>query len=320
MPNEKTREYLVAFPQSIEQSTMEDYSRALKQDALTNTLISADFKNFNSVYKSTHNQLKLIQEVAGEQHMHMVVPAYDIGYSNKFGFVDWDFTDQADKIKRQTENGYIYVRKTTEKWDVEQYASEGYRNHPHLYKTELIDAPDSVVRAPKSELKFFNYKERDTSNPEFANWDTTGMKRHQVLLQNGAIATYVWFKFIEQPAIKTAQQNHPEVYTDEYLETLQGYIEKLHTRVALASKTKPDAPVFINYENIEEGESSQFNLAKIDPAQLVKPEDGQAVGYVPVVISVYHPEAFSSNGMGLVTEPDPICTNDEWTDTYYPDI
>lgn len=39
-----------------------------------------------------------------------------------------------------------------------------------------------------------------------------------------------------------------------------------------------------------------------------------------MVISVYHPEEFSANGMGLEAEPDAICAKDEWTDTYHPDI
>lgn len=320
LPIEKAREYLLAFPQSIEQSTMEIYSEALKGDALDNTLIAADVKNFQSVYKSTHNQLKLVEEVAGEEHLHIVVPSYNVGYSESVGFVDWDFSSESNKAKLQEENGYIYVRKLDEKWQVEEFAGDEYRNHPHIYQTELVDKPDSVIRAPKVDYKFYNYKERDTSNPEFANWNTEGMKRYQVLLQNGAIATYVWFKFIEQPALKTAQQNHPEVYTDEYLATLQSYVEKLHTKVHQSSVVNPEEPIFLNYSEIPDADSTEFNLAKIDPGQLVSPEPQKMVGYVPVVISVYHPEEYSANGMGLEAEPDAVCANDEWTDTYHPDI
>ena len=62
------------------------------------------------------------------------------------------------------------------------------------------------------------------------------------------------------------------------------------------------------------------HLAKIDPGQLVQALPGYEVGYVPVVISVMHPETLSDNGIGLVGAPDVDRTNTTWTDTYYPDL
>ena len=91
-----------------------------------------------------------------------------------------------------------------------------------------MEAPDEVVRAPSVTHKFFSYKERDASHSDFQNWDTTGKTKYQRLLQNGSTAAYVWFKFIEQPAVKTARQNHADIYTDAYLDKLQSYIENLH--------------------------------------------------------------------------------------------
>ncbi|WNC70906.1 hypothetical protein RGQ13_12265 [Thalassotalea psychrophila] len=320
LPNHKEREYLLAYPQSIKQTTMEDYSIALKQGSLTNTLIPTVAKDFSSIYKSTHNQLKLVEEINGEEHFHMIEPSYEVGYENSLGFVDWDFSDAAIEAKQRSENGYLYVRKLSDKWEVEDYAGDEYKNHPHSYKTEIVESPDNIVRAPKVSHKFNNYKERDTSHPDFKNWDVTGKKRYQTVLQNGAIATYVWFKFNEQPAMKTAQQNFPDTYTDEYLDELQSYIEQLHVSVNGSSTKNPENPVVINYSDIGDSDNKSFHLAKIDPAQLVQPEEKYQVGYVPVIISVYHPEEYSSNGLGLVNEPYGVCTNDEWTDTYFPDI
>jgi len=320
LPNHKEREYLLAYPQSIKQSTMEDYSNAVKDGSLSDTLVPTTTKLYTSASGSTHVQLKLVEQIEDEEHLNTIVPSYNLGFENSLGFVDWDYSDAETEAKQKSENGYLYVRKTGEKWEVEEGASDEYINHPHIYKTEVVTAPDSVVRAPKVTHQFINYKERDTSHPDFKNWDTTGKKRYQVKLQNGAIATYVWFKFIEQPAVKTAQQNHPETYTDDYLAQLQSYIEKLHTKVNENSVVNPEKPVFINYSDIGDSDDKTFNLAKIDPAQLVQPEDEQSVGYVPVIISVYHPEEFSANGAGLVSEPDESCKNSEWTDTYFPDI
>jgi hypothetical protein len=212
------------------------------------------------------------------------------------------------------------VRKLIDKWVVENGASDDYKNHPHSYQTELIEAPDEVVRIPRVNHRFFNYKERDTSHPDFQNWETTGKTRYQKPLQNGSVATYVWFKFIEQPAVKTAQQNHPETYTDAYLEQLQTYIENLHTMINQSSVQGPTDPVFINYRGGDNPGDKDPHLARLDPAQIVQPESGFEVGYVPVVISVYHPEQYSENGMGLITGPHEECSNSNWTDSFHPDI
>jgi hypothetical protein len=130
----------------------------------------------------------------------------------------------------------------------------------------------------------------------------------------------VWFRYIEQPAIKTAQQNHPKTYTDEYLNSLQTHIETLHKEVNENSSVNPSNPIFINYRGSANPDNRDPNLVKIDPAQIAAPPKGFELGYVPVIISVYHPEEYSSNGIGLLQEPHGQCTNAEWTDTYYPDI
>jgi predicted nucleotidyltransferase len=44
------------------------------------------------------------------------------------------------------------------------------------------------------------------------------------------------------------------------------------------------------------------------------------IGYVPVVISVYHPEEYSENGVDIENAPHSECSNADWTDTYHPDI
>jgi hypothetical protein len=250
----------------------------------------------------------------------MIVPSYSIGFDNLGGFVQWDHSTEAAREAQRQQNGYLYVRKLTDKWVVEDGASDDYKNHPHSYQTELIAPPDDLVRVPRVHHRFFNYKERDTSHPDFNNWDTNGKTRYQKVLQNGSVATYVWFKFIEQPAVKTAQQNHPEIYTETYLEELQSYIETLHTTVNQNSQTNPSDPVFINYRGGDNPEDQDPHLARLDPGQLVEPESGFELGYVPVVISVYHPQQYSDNGVGILTEPHADCSNGNWTNSYHPDI
>ena len=319
-PSVKEREYLLAHPQSVSQSSMEAYSSALIDGSLVNALIPTENRAFNGVYQSTHQRLKIIENKAGEEHRYIVTPDYQVGFEEHLGYVDWDFSNAEQKRLNEQSNGYGYVKRLESKWEVEEGASEEYKNHPHQYNAEIVAAPDDVLRVPRKRHRFFNYKERDTSHPDFANWDIGDRKRYQSLLQSGATATYVWYKFIEQPAMLTAVQNHPETYTPEYLQTLQSNIEALHRLINDNSTPSPEAPVFLNYQGAAMPDNKDPHLAKIDPGQLVQRLPGYEFGYVPVVISVMHPEDVSDNGGGLQGEPDMDCTNATWTDTYYPDL
>jgi hypothetical protein len=320
LPIYKEREYLVAHPQNVSQSAMENYSASIKNNTLEETLINSSNRIFNSIYESTHNQLKITEQIDGEEHRYMVVPSYQIGFEDNLGYVQWDFSDEATKQTQIDQNGYGYVRKLDAKWVVEDGASDDYKNHPNQYQTELVDAPDDIIRAPKKNYKFFSYKERDTSNEEFSNWEIGSRTRYEKTLQNGATVTYVWFKFIEQPAMLSAKQNHPETYTDEYLNNLQAYIERFHTLINSNSKQNPSEPVFINYKGANNPDNKDPHLSKIDAGQIADTVSGFEIGYVPLVISVYHPEEYSENGVGLESAPHSECNNADWTDTFHPDI
>jgi hypothetical protein len=314
MPSHKTREYVVAHPQGIESQAMEAYSNALRSNVSFDTLIKTQFKRFNGTFSSTHSQFKIHETIGGQKHLTVVRPSYRTGYDGFKGFIEWS------SLSAASQNGYQYVRKLSTKWPVEPGASDEYKNHPNLYTSTPIAPPDNVQRVPRVGLKFFSYKERNTAHPDFANWNTSGKTRYTVKLQNGATATYVWFKFIDQPAFKTARQNWPQVYTETYLQRLQTYIESLHRRVRERSKVNPSEPVFINYRNPSDPSRFDPHLVRLDPGQLVVPPAGLEVGYVPVIISVVHPSEYSANGSGRNEAPDPTCTNARWTNTYHPDI
>ena len=320
LPNSKGREYLIAHPQSISQSDIESYSLSLIGGKSSGTVIPSTEKDFFRVNESTHNQLRIKEQINGEDHYWHIEPNYEIGYEGALGYVEWDNSTPELRIFNESQNGYIYVRKLNDKWVVEDNASDEYKNRPHLYQTELIDAPDDFVRVPRVDHRFFSYRERDTTNPDFKNWDVTGKKRYDVKLQNGSTATYVWFRFIDQPALKTARQNHPETYTDAYLELLQSHIEKIHMKINENSRVDPKNPVFINYRKSSNPDNKDPHLAKVDSGQLVVSPAGYEVGYVPVVISVYYAEEYSSNGNGLAMQAHEECTNEQWSDNYYPDI
>lgn len=328
LPDYKDKEYLVAHPQGIALSSMETYSTALKEGRLTETLIPSTHKDFTGFYESTHQELKIIEEVNGDRHTYIIEPPYKLEFDDKGGYIKWDHSSDAAKQSQREKNGYLYLRKSTEKWKGYDDDSDEIKADPHLYKTEIIEAPDDTIRVPRVAPRYYNNKERDTTHPDFANWDVSGKQRYQVILQNGATVTYVWFKFIEQPAMKSAQQNHPETYTPEYLRTLQGYIEALHLAVNENSVESPTDPIFINYRGGDNPDDKDPHLAKIASTSLVRPEAGFEVGYVPIVISQYHPDDVAADkfgnindsAQGLFNEPSQECSNDQWVDSFWHDI
>jgi hypothetical protein len=316
VPSHKAREYVIANVQSIESQSMEDYSQAIRANTPLTSPIPTQFLPFSSVKSSTHGQLKIKETLNEEEHLTVVVPPYSVGHDTYNGYIEWP----ADSPWRSEQNGYMYCRKLSDKWPVEAGATDELKNHPHIYKSTFIAPPDDVVRVPKVQSKYFSYNERDTSHPDFANWDVTGRKRYTVKLQNGSTATYVWFKFIEQPAVKTAKQNWPSVYTDAYLQELQSYIENLHRLIAKRSKVAPKDPVFINYRNAADTQHFEPHLVRIDPSQVVTPPAGFEVGHVPVIISVVYPEEYSANAVEVVKAPADACLSSKWTRTYFPDV
>jgi hypothetical protein len=78
---------------------------------------------------------------------------------------------------------------------------------------------------------------------------------------------YVWYKFIDQPAIQRLG------LSDVERNKLQMFVESLHANSGV------EGPTF--------AAPTSGTLAMIDPTQLVMPPTGFEVGYVPIVISQY---------------------------------
>jgi len=107
----------------------------------------------------------------------------------------------------------------------------------------------------------------------------------QVTLEDGAVLTYRWYKFIEQPAMQQLQKEHPEFYTTAELARVQAIVEKMHrswqSKPGLSSQ---DREPFLPH--------SHKQLVKIEEALFVEPPSYGSVGYVPVAIGLeYPPEA-----------------------------
>lgn len=74
LPDVKEREYLLTHPQSIEIIAMEALSASLRANTLTESLIPTSDRTLINIYQSTHNQLKLIEDIDAQEHRFMIVP------------------------------------------------------------------------------------------------------------------------------------------------------------------------------------------------------------------------------------------------------
>jgi hypothetical protein len=101
LPDVKEREYLLTHPQSIEISAMEALSASLRANTLTESLIPTSDRTLINIYQSTHNQLKLIEDIGAQEHRFMIVPPYSISFDSAGGFVQWDHSTDAAKEAQQ---------------------------------------------------------------------------------------------------------------------------------------------------------------------------------------------------------------------------
>jgi hypothetical protein len=103
-------------------------------------------------------------------------------------------------------------------------------------------------------------------SPESGSWKTPGPSSgpHQVLLNDGSIITYYWYRFIDQPVF--CQFN----WAEEKKTALQALVEKIH-------KGWP-----IDRDYIPAPTTGQ--LVSIDQNLIVTPPDGLETGFVPIVV------------------------------------
>ena len=115
-PMNREREYLLAHAQNVSQTAMEEYSRLLTSGALDQPLIQTTNLAFNSIYQSSHQSIKIYEQVGQEEYRYYVDPLYEIGFDGHLGFVNWDFTNKELFPLIQASNGYAYIKKSPNKW------------------------------------------------------------------------------------------------------------------------------------------------------------------------------------------------------------
>jgi hypothetical protein len=104
------------------------------------------------------------------------------------------------------------------------------------------------------------------TSPTTGAWGRPGPKLgpFTAKLSDGSLVTYSWYRFVDQPSFQ--QYN----WSEEKKAQLQAFVEKIHAHW----------PIDRDYM----APPSRGSLVTFDPALLVTPPKGLAVGYVPIVV------------------------------------
>lgn len=103
------------------------------------------------------------------------------------------------------------------------------------------------------------------TSPAGGAWTNPGPSRgpYKVKLADGSVATYHWYRFVDQPSFQQYD------YSPEKKAKLQALVEKIHA----------EWPIDRDYM----APPTRGELATLDPALFVTPPAGMEVGYVPIV-------------------------------------
>ncbi len=96
---------------------------------------------------------------------------------------------------------------------------------------------------------------------------------HTLTLEDGAVVTYRWFKWSEQPALVQLAKEFPDFYSPAELKRTQKVVEAMHAHWNDKTFLKHECPT----------------LTGVEEALLVTPPHGMEYGYVPVAIGSEYP-------------------------------
>jgi hypothetical protein len=100
-------------------------------------------------------------------------------------------------------------------------------------------------------------------------------------MDDGSIVKFRWYRFKNQPTFAQLIVDYPEIYTEDYLNSLQSRVEDIHENWINKDTDFLSKPDTANGQNV--------NLVELDHGHIVTPPAGKEKGWVPIVISVEMP-------------------------------
>ena len=140
--------------------------------------------------------------------------------------------------------------------------------HALEYESEEVPGPKEY-RSRAAEPAFSTHDKRDSV--------------YTLTLEDGAVVSYRWYRFVDQPAMAQLTKEFPHVFTATELDRLQAAVARMHTHWGGANKRsflKHDSP----------------RLVSIETALFVSRPQWASVGYVPVAVGLEYP-ARAPNGV-----------------------
>jgi len=241
-------------------------------DSSTKSVLTQDFKHYSkdAFWKSFVEQSKAIQvpdkfNTNGAYNLKLT----GVGLNAKMNDTNepvvinnWVNTT----ISQNTSNGSVFSLSWKDSKSA-GFIPEYFRKDGSTWiPISVTDVPEStnlsIQKFPSLTPRYLNTSDiGSTSVWSSRNWAAGPFTTN---LNDGSTVTYVWYKFINQPAI--AQLN----LDTRTLQNLQNLVEKMHMKYGLNGPT---------FESPTSG-----NLVSIDNGLIVTPPPNLSVGYVPIAI------------------------------------
>jgi hypothetical protein len=195
---------------------------------------------------------------------------------------EWDASSEAERARALTR----YVRTSTDEADVIVNGNgESFQRMWCDFVEE--DAAPSEMRALEyvSEEMPKEYRSR-AAEDAFSTHDRRACGAVCTLeLEDGAVVSYRWYRFVDQPAVAQLTKEYPHVFTVPELARLQAAVVQMHTHWGAATtRTRP----FLKHDYPK--------LVGLESALFVTPPEWARVGYVPVAVGLEYP-ARAPNGV-----------------------
>jgi hypothetical protein len=128
----------------------------------------------------------------------------------------------------------------------------------------------------------------------------------KVVMQNGAVLRYRWYRFRHQPVFQQLSREFPEKYSEAFLDNMQTVWENIHEQWGSGA---PDQ--FLERPR----NRGNYGMARLEPTMIVTPPAGKEFGWVPIVLELKHSEVDWAKGTWLTSNKfgNPLYQNDYHT-------
>ena len=212
---------------------------------------------------------------------------------NKGSNVYWDWKNNANRMPSEyykvtpADNSEDYIFERVSESDVPEtlklYRHSNKENVISLMPHVKTTVDEELIASVKSDMK--EIFDADLDYMDFScricvEEDGCDNTLYTAILDDGSKVDYRWYRFKDQPTFITLKKEFPDIYTNDYLNTLQEKIEHIHSNWQnnIDFLSRPAS-----------AQSYDVNLVEIDNGLIMEPPAGKEIGWVPIAVSVEMP-------------------------------